>query len=87
MNSGWLVRGLLALWVMTLSSTTEGYELITHAQISQRAFAASNRAEASTALTRRFQITETLRDWLGARAIRDEDHQRHRRDSLGRQQI
>ena len=97
MNPRWLVRGLVAFCMVSINSTAEGYELITHARISQGAFDVSaglkkyfedvgidtdrvfdpdNSSEASTAFTLRFKNTGTLRDWLGAGAIREDDYLR-----------
>ena len=97
MSRRWLVRGLLALGLMSVSSATNAYDLITHAQISQRGFDVSvglkayfedvgvntndifdpdRSARQSTAFAG-FVNSGTLRDWLGAGAIREDDYQRH----------
>src|SRR5262249_29980502 len=99
-----LVRGLLVLWMWNITSTADGYELFTHARISQQAFDASaalqvylgdvgidpdkkfdpdDKAAASTAFTI-FTNSGSVRDWLGAGAIREDDYLRSPfREALG----
>ena len=93
--------------MVSISSTAEGYELITHAQISQRAFGVSvglkgyfedvgintndildpdRSARQPTAFAGSVN-SGTLRDWLGAGAIRGDDYLRRCRDSLGQWRI